>query len=198
MIRPLLSAIAAIGLAAGPAGYPPQTAAQSPEPLCVDFTATSTTKPEPSDPLAGRLGGTRESFEARFGPPTEETELSITYELEGCGDLFVSYEEGILTDIDFISPGHLSGDAEWSFSQAMQIAARLLPPDVQQREAFRNVSFVEHQPCYSDALAAQVPMSVYGYLDANLMPGQCSASYELNDANEVMLFTVQLQIEDPN
>jgi hypothetical protein len=170
--------------------------AQSGEPLCVDFTSAPTEAPELSDPLAGRLGGTRESFEARFGPPLEESNLSIRYDLEGCADMYVSYEEGRLTDVDFFGPGVLEMEGEWSFSQAMQIANRLLPLDVEQREPFRNVSFVEHQPCMSTALAEQVPESVYAFVDNNPVQGQCSASYEFDDAGDVISFTVQLEVED--
>jgi hypothetical protein len=172
-------------------------AAQQPAPLCDPAGAANAETPVPGDPLQGRLGGTREAFEARFGPPSEEDDLSISYELAGCGNMSVEYQEGILTDIDFFAPGYLSGEAEWTFAEAQQIASRLLPLDVEVGEPFRNVSFVEHHPCSSQTLATQVPMSVYEYVDNNPTAGQCSAVYEFNDAGDVVSIGVQLQIEDP-
>jgi hypothetical protein len=188
LVLALVSVVAGLG----------QVAAQSPEPLCTNLGETSSSISDAADPLAGRLGGSRETFEARFGPPSEEGAFSISYDLEGCGQMSVSYEENVLTDVSFITPGYLEADALWSWAQAMGIAARLLPLDVEMREPFRNVSYVEHQPCYSTALANQVPMSVYEYVDNNPSPGQCSAVYEFDEAGEVLTFGVQLQIEDPN
>lgn len=173
----------------------PDINAQSPEPLCVELGTDASEGLD--DLLAGRLGGSRVAFEKRFGQPASEDLFSVQYELEGCGDLSVSYEDDVLTDILFFTPGYLDADhAEWTFGQAMQIAARLLPLDVEQRVPFRNVSFVEHQPCFSNALAAQVPVTVYEYVDDNPTPGQCSVSYEFDDAGDVLMFTVQLEIED--
>ena len=198
MNRILRGVVVGLLFASALAGMTQTVAAQQPEPLCDLASAFTTETPVPSDPLQGRLGGMREAFEARFGPPSEEDNLTISYELAGCGNMSADYQEGILTDIDFFAPGYLSGEAEWTFAEAQQIASRILPLDVQMGEPFRNVSFVEHLPCSSQALATQVPMSVYEYVDNNPTAGQCSAVFEFNNAGDVVSFGIQLQIEDPS
>ena len=77
--------------------------AQDLEPLCLLDDTIITAVAQDADPLKGRLGGTREAFEARFGPPKEESSLFIEWEFEGCGTVFASFEEGIVTDVSVYS-----------------------------------------------------------------------------------------------
>lgn len=175
-------------------------AAQSADPLCDLTSISSTETPTPgADPLDGRLGGTRASFEARFGPPADEDPF-VTYELPGCEYMSVSYDadygDEILTRISFNGPDAASQVGAWSFSEAQAIAARLLPADVVQGDPFRNVSYVEHQPCQSTALVERVPAELYTDYDLNAVPGQCSVAYEFDDGGDVVGFTVQLAVED--
>lgn len=176
-------------------------AAQTVEPLCEVPNASASETPElGADPLAGRLGGTRASFETRFGLPAEEDQFSIKYDLPECAYMSVSYDadygDEILTRISFNGPEAASQVGEWSFAEALAIAGRLLPLDTIQGEPFRNVSFVEHQPCQSAALGERVPAALYTDYDLNAVPGQCSVAYEFDDAGEVIGFTVQLAVED--
>jgi hypothetical protein len=174
--------------------------AQSVEPLCDAGNADAAETPVPgADPLAGRLGGTRASFEARFGPPADEDPF-ITYDLHGCEYMSVSYDadygEEILTRISFNGPNAASQVGAWSFAEAQLITDRLLPLDAVSGEPFRNVSFVEHQPCESAALGERVPAALYTDYDLNAVPGQCSVAYEFDDAGDVIGFTVQMAVED--
>jgi hypothetical protein len=194
----VMTAVLSLSVVLEFAVVPELTFAQEPEPLCVLDDTMSTDVPEDADVLAGRLGGTRETFEARFGPPKEESALFIEWELEGCGTVFVSFEEGIVTDVSIYSVGFEDDKAQWTIDEAQRIAERLLPLDVEMSDPYRNVSFVEHHECFSPALAAQVPASVYAYVDNNPQQGQCSVVYSLDDLERVQNFTVQLQIEDPN
>lgn len=184
-----------VALSCSPGLLPTASAAQT---LCADLGIVPSEE-ESLDPLAGYLGSSRESFEARFGPPTEEDSLSVQWEIEGCGTMFASFEQGLLTDVSIYQPDfEIGSEGMWLLSEATAIAARFLPADVQMSRPYRNVSFVEHHECYSDALAATVPASVYAYVDNNPTQGQCSAVYGLDDLDRVTDFTVQLQIEDPN
>jgi hypothetical protein len=112
----------------------------------------------------------------------------------------VGYHEDkdALTDVMVFSPGFEEEKAEWTIEEARQIASRLLPLDVELKTPHRNVDVVEHQECFSKALAETVPADVYAYVDNNPTPGQCSVVYSLDDKEKVLSFTVQLQIEDPN
>jgi hypothetical protein len=184
---------------------PASAIAAKPEPLCSLDKATTTpvaggatTAPAAgADALKGRLGGSRDGFEDRFGKPTDESILFITYETKEC-DYIVSYKDDILTDVTVFSPGYEDEKAAWTIGGAGEIAKRLLPLDVELKKPHRDVSFVEQQECFSKALAGEVPDDVYAYVDNNPTPGQCSVAYSLDDRDKVLSFTVQLQIEDPN
>ena len=194
-IRALPSLLIALLLCSSSGLLPTASRAQA---LCADI-GIAENEGESLDLLVGRIGGSRESFEARFGPPTEEDDLFTQWEIENCGTMFASFEEGILTDVSIYQPDfEIGAEGVWSLSEAGAIAAQFLPADVQMSSPYRNVSFVEHHECYSDALALTVPPSVYAYVDNNPTQGQCSAVYGLDDLDRVTDFTVQLQIEDPN
>lgn len=176
-----------------------EAVAQSPEPLCVLDETMVPEVPEGGDLLTGRLGGTRDAFEARFGPPADESSLFITWRFAGCDDVFVSFEEGFVTDVSVFSEDFESdSEGQWSLEDARRIAERVLPLDVQMSPPYRNISTVEHHECFSDALSVNVPATVYAYVDNNPTQGQCSVVYSLDDSERVTNFTVQLQIEDPN
>ena len=198
MIRTTLAAVVVAALFAC---APSSSLAADPDPLCsLDEKrgeATATPAAEGAEALEGRLGGSRDSFEDRFGEPADEVVL-ITYDLEGCGDVYVSFEEDILTDVNVYSPGIADGEAEWTIDEALQIAERVLPRDVEMEDPYRNVSFAEHRECLSEALADEVPESVYAFVDNNPTPGQCSVVLHLDDNDDVLAIVVQLLVEDPN
>jgi hypothetical protein len=174
---------------------------QSQELLCTtELDPRSAEDSDAAVALDGRLGGTRESFEARFGPPSEEDKLFTTWHIEGCGDALVSFEEGLVTDVS-LYPDDFSmemTEGKWTLSEAGVIAARLLPTDVEMSEPYRNISTVEHHECFSESLATRVPAAVYSFVDNNPTQGQCSVVYSLGERDSVTNFIVQLQIEDPN
>lgn len=205
VLAALAAALLVLTLGMAPAWAQDDENGADPEALCVlneesdeeTAEATETAVAEGEEALDGRLGGSRDAFEDRFGEPTDEDDLFITYETDGCG-FFVGYHEDVLTDVQSFSPGFSDGEAEWTIGEARRIANRLLPIDVELDEPYRNVSFVEHQEGFSEALAGGVPEEVYAYVDNNPVPGQCSVVYSLDDGDAVLSFTVQLQIEDPN
>jgi hypothetical protein len=161
------------------AAWLPAGTAQAEPPLCVlDGSAPAPTAAQ-QDPLAGRLGGTRESFEARFGSPIDEDPF-FEYAAEGCAAVFANYYDGIMITVSVYFPGFADGQSEVGISQAMLIAERLLPLDVQMSAPYRNVTFVEHHECYSQSLAERVPFTAYEYMDNNPTAGQCSAVYSLD------------------
>lgn len=195
-----LSAVvgAAFVILAVPMWLPGPALAAQTESICVLDQALQTASAEHLDPLAGRLGGTREAFEARFGSPVDET-LFIEYAAAGCAAVYADYHEGVLTDVSIYFPGFEDDQSEWTLTQAIQVAERFLPLDVQMATPYRNVTFVEHHECFSQALAERVPAAVYQYVDSNPTVGQCSAVYSLDlDGDNVQSLSVQLQIEDPN
>ena len=198
MIRTTLAA----GVVAALFAWAPSSSlAADPDPLCSldeePGEATATPAAEGAAALEGRLGGSRDSFEDRFGEPADEVVL-ITYDLDGCGDVYVGFEEDILTDVGVYSPGIAEGEAAWTIDEALQIAERVLPLDVEMEDPYRNVSFAEHRECFSEALADEVPESVYASVDNNPTPGQCSVVLHLDDNDGVQAIVVQLLVEDPN
>jgi len=170
---------------------------QSQQLLCMtELDPVSAEDSDAAVSLDGRLGGTQESFEARFGPPAEEDGMFITWRPEGCGDMLVSFTEGLADRISLYSVGFEANEAQWTIEEARHIAARLLPPDVEMAKPRRNISVVEQHDCSSKALKMNVPMSVYEYSDNNPVQGQCSVVYQLGDDDRVLNFVVQLQVEE--
>ena len=178
---------------------PSSSLAADPEPLCSldgeSDAATATPAAKGGEALEGRLGGSRESFEDRFGEPADEVIL-IVYELDGCGDVYVGFAEDVLTDVSIYSPGIVDGKAEWTIDEALRIAERVLPRDAETEDPFRNESFAEHRACFSEALADEVPEAVYADLDDDPTPGQCSVVLHLDDNDGVLAIVVQLLTTD--
>lgn len=161
---------------------------------------------DPDDPLAGRLGGSREAFEARFGGPSDEEVVSgVAFASEGCDGVYAYFREGVLTDVNLYAPGFEGLGAEdhgaeaWTLREAERMAGRLLPAVAEVDEPVRNVSFVEHHPGFSEALADRVPPEVFADVDNNPTQGQFSSVYQLGlESDDVLAITVQLRVEDPS
>ena len=78
MVRSLWTSIVAVALVVVGLVDVHSVTAQASQSLCIDPDVTSTATSTSSDALAGRIGGTCESFKARFGLPVEKDESSAT------------------------------------------------------------------------------------------------------------------------
>ena len=173
--------------------------AADPQPLCSSDAATTslgtaTPVTKGAEALEGRLGGSRDDFDERFGEPASEV-MWITYQLEGCGEVYVGFEADVVTDVGIYWPGDVDDEAGWTIDEALRIADRVLPLDVEMEDPYRNVAFTERYECFSEALAEEVPESVYASVDDDLTPGQCSVMLQLED-DDVVAIVVQLLVED--
>jgi hypothetical protein len=86
--------------------------------------------------LAGRLGGSRSGFDARFGSPVAYVGPSLVqYEVSGSGRVTVVFEEGVATEITVTAPRTAGLDlaepdpADWTPARASAIAADFAPAD---------------------------------------------------------------------
>jgi hypothetical protein len=178
-------AVLAIAVAVGLTGSPHRAAA-------VPAAADAAT--------AARLGGTRASFAAAFGPPVVENEVNGSrYDVPGFGLVLIQFRQktkGKLapderaTVVTLRSPrpdqtpattpdGH-----DWSIDQAFQVLVRFLPTDVAlQGPATPAATAAARQgiarSCHSDALAAVFPREPgQGACEiAFLMPTPVTVSY---------------------
>ena len=162
-------------------------------------------------PLDARLGGIRESFEAKYGEPSNAGErladLHSEYEIKGYSTVFVSYHEGLVTDIDLFAPrpegeewtvgeewtADEAHERNWTTRKADELARRFLPRDVEIAEPYENVTGVVHIPCSSDALAEAVPAEVYAYVDNDPVAGQCEYGQWLDPEGRVAWISLTLQ-----
>lgn len=156
--------VLAIGVAVALAGPLPRTAVAS--------AADAAT--------AGRLGGTRASFAAAFGPPVvENTVNGAIYDVPGFGLVLAQFqqqEKGKVAPDERATvvtlrsprpegtPATTPDNHDWTIDQAFQVAARFLPTDViLEGPATATPAPVDaarqgiERSCASDALAAAFP-----------------------------------------
>lgn len=86
--------------------------------------------------LAGRLGGGRSGFDARFGPPTAYLGPDLLqWDAPGLGRIVVTFEQGAATAITALSPRAAGrpleepDPADWTPARAAAVAADLAPAD---------------------------------------------------------------------
>lgn len=150
---------------------PSSVVAQSSPSPC-DWTAEQPVT-DPWD-LTGRLGSTREAFEAKYGMPLDQIGPT-TYEVPGCGTIFVSWSpDGYATQISLYSPRkdpnkgfENHDDADWTLGEAQGIAVNFAPLDAQYDRMGLNSGPSNYwfKVGYSDALSGQVPTSAWDYAD---------------------------------
>lgn len=162
------------------------------------------------NPLNARLGSTTESFEAQYGEPKEPEEgvpaLFTEYDLPGYSTVFADSYEGFVESIALYSPrpegeewdNEEPHDLDWSLTKAHDLAERFLPLDAELEEPADERLGVIRTVGYSPALAAQVPESVYAYVDNEYAVGQLSYVLMLNaDKTGVNAIRVELLVENP-
>lgn len=89
-----------------------------------------------SEAVAGRLGGRREGFDARFGPPVAYLGPGqVQYDVADVGRVAVTFANGLAERIAVVSPRPAElpleqpDAADWTASRALEIAAAFAPAD---------------------------------------------------------------------
>src|SRR5262249_41634654 len=127
---------------------------------------------------AARLGGTRASFAAAFGPPVVANEVNGSrYDVPGFGLVLVQFRQktkGKLAPDERATvvtlrsprpdetPATTPDDHDWTIDQAFRVVRRFLPTDVvlgapATPEAIAAARSGIERSCHSDALAAVFP-----------------------------------------
>jgi hypothetical protein len=164
-------------------------------------------------PLDGRLGGTVESFQTEHGAPVEAGSALFTeYEIEGYGTVFADEYEGRIESITLFSPRpegveweyEVPHEMDWSIIEAHQLVEDFLPRDAQLNQpddsdlADDSAFGIVPTEGYSPALASEVPVAVYEYVDHTFEVGQFSYVLSLNaDETGVNTIFVELEVEEP-
>lgn len=154
--------------------------------------------------LDGRLGSTREAFEAIYGEPVED-DFFTEYDVDGCGSVLVSYDpEGYVTDITISSPrpddvsGNETHEADWPLFPAFAITNSFVPldwvcKDFQiQPPPFGYVI----EECSSQALLNQVPTSAWDHVDNTPAYGSYAVILHNTDqASKFWMITITLAFD---
>jgi len=171
-----------------PAGVGFQTAVAQ---LLTGDEPTATAAPEPEDPLGSRLGGSRASFESRYGVPTGGDERTgAFYQVRGYGLVFVQFGDGLVTSISLApqrpadKPASQPDPADWTLDKARELAGRFLPADVQlgsESAEGGGLTGIGR----SEALAAAIG-------PGGGQPGECLYRFATTVAGRVSLITITL------
>lgn len=162
-------------------------------------------------PKGGWIGDTVASFESIYGQPKEGDESDSIdwmneYEIEGCGMVLVSEHSGFVESINLYSPRAdddlgdrvLEDDeADWSITEAAQIARSFTPPDAQITEDL-DLNAVDdlHQDGFSLMLSNSVPPEVYQWVSNDPVYGGFQVFYLRPERGSgISWITIQLQIE---
>ena len=176
--------------------------------LMMAFAGPWAAAQEEPPPLDARLGGTTETFEEKYGEPVEsDGPPSFTeYEIQGYSTVFATTREGRIDRVTLFSPrpaGEEWKNAEphqrdWSIKKAHDLAERFLPRDAELEDPADERSGVIRTVGFSEALAAEVPESVYAAVDTEYVVGQCGYVLMLNDDKSgVNHIIIELLVEDP-
>ena len=159
-------------------------------------------------PLDARLGGTTESFEEKYGEPVEAegSPVFTEYKIRGYSTVFAASREGRIDNVTLFSPrpegeewiNDEPHERDWSVRKAHELAARFLPRDAELEDPADEQVGVIQTVGFSQALAEEVPESVYAYVDNEYVVGQCSYVLMLNvDKSGVNHIVVSLLVEEP-
>ncbi len=163
---------------------------------------------EDDDPLDARLGGTTESFEAKYGEPVESDGPAILteYNIKGYSTVFADSYEGRIESISLFSPRPKGEEwrmdkpheGDWSVKKAHELAKRFLPRDVKLEKPEDERLWGIRTEGFSEALENEVPESIYAYVDNEYVIGQCSYALLLNeDKSGVNSIMISLLVEEP-
>lgn len=191
------------GSALQPSGAVSWEQAYSP---CDWKTAAKDTKPVADDTeLSGRLGSSREDFEAVYGEPVKVDPFA-EYDIEGCGPVLVSFDEdSFVIDISIFSPrksdeadATVVDPADWPIMPAFEIASSFAPLDMESDDfgTVPNPYGYVIQRCSSDALLDQVPESSWDYSDGTPDYGSFEIVLRNNPENGFFWVQVSLRVEE--
>ncbi len=178
--------------------------------LLLPVTPALVVAQEAAGPLDARIGGTTESFVAKYGAPVEPKEgaptLFTEYDVPGYSTVFGDSYEGLIESVALYSPrpkgqewdNEEPNKLDWSVTKAHELAKRFLPLDAEMQVPADERLGVIRTVGYSPSLAAQVPEEVYAYVDNEYTIGQCSYVLMLNaDKTAVNAIHIELLVEDP-
>lgn len=161
-------------------------------------------------PLAGRVGGTLESFDAIYGPaPASDGPafLGTTYDdVPGASSAIVSEHEGRLTRIHLFAPRPPGEEwtsdephgSNWSIPAAHAMAELFVPADASLGAAAPARLGVIRTIGRSAALAAEVPDAVYDWVDEGFVRGEFSYVLMLDETDtKASSVVVMLEVEEP-
>jgi len=158
--------------------------------------------------LTGRLGSTRDQFEAVYGQPLPSTNpaLGPEYKIDGCGEVFVTFDpNGYLISLSIYSPAppdrkHLEDPdpADWSTPAAFQVATSFIPFDTGCNDPGiipNPLGYIIYE-CSSPALRDQVPQSAWDYTDSSPTYGSYVVVLWTNKESGVWGIDLKLGFDD--
>lgn len=209
MKRPLVLFLAI--LLVGAVGLPQSSAAQpaaSTSPCNWKTASANNSAVQDTTDLAGRLGSTREQFEAAYGQPIKSDASSLIpeYNIDGCGEVFATFDpDGYLISLSIYSPAPPDrknledpDPADWSTLAAFQVATNFIPLDTGCNDPGivpNPLGYVIYK-CSSPALLDQVPQSSWDYSDATPTYGSFIIVLHTNKETGIYGIDLELRFDD--
>lgn len=156
--------------------------------------------------LTGRLGSTRDQFEALYGQPlpSPNPSLGLKYKIDGCGEVLATFEpDGYLVDLWVFSPA-LSDrksledpdPADWALPDALTVAASFVPLDTAECGDVGMMPTYAILECSSPALRDQVPQSSWDYSDNSPTYGSYAVVLRMNKESGIYGVELTLAFND--
>ena len=154
------------------------------------------------EPLPGRIGGDRESFEERYGAP-EEGAKTVAFEDEDYGGIEAFFHKGYLVWVSVISPRAeeksltRADDADWTVEEAQKVATGFLPRDAKvDKKTTESDEGDLVMTAHSEALEKRFSAATYAQYKAKGKQGDLRVELLLTKAGDVSSVVVSLGNED--
>lgn len=154
-----------------------------------------------SDPLSGRLGGSRESFIRAYGNPTQYlADDQVAFSVAGFGQVIVTFGADKARRI-FLTPlrpadvpSTVADPADWSIPGAREAARMFLPADVQVRDAPADAAVQRYAvQGWSSALAATTTDATGDACpDGHVPPSQLQYRWTMPTEHSVSMITIEI------
>lgn len=160
---------------------------------------------------SGRLGATREDWEAKYGKPIELNEAVETtvngkyaeYDAIGFSLVSVQLHENRVVAINAFSPRNNNEEwtpekahpMDWTITTAENLVRQFLPSDTEMvGKEVEGLNFIRSE-CSSQILETDLSLDHYRFVDKSPIFGGCSSTFYLNDEGRVSHLFITLADE---
>lgn len=148
--------------------------------------------PKSSESLDATFGGTRESFEVKYGEPSKpdagDYPRGDDYRIDGFKRVSAFFNDEQIVHLTLTAPT----DEFWTTKEAENALVDFLPTDSKFGTPVKNIDNEPVTRARSNVLAGVIDQSVYDTFEANGKPGDYSYTFQLDKQGQVKAIDIEL------